>query len=282
MKGNGSDTIFEMDKINIEKAENETYLDKFERLVKIMAVLRGEKGCPWDKQQDHRTLMPYVIEEAYEVIEAIEENKPNRIAEELGDLMLQIVFQAQVAKDNGEFTISNVLDHINDKLIRRHPHIFGDVEATTPGEVIKNWEEIKLKEKGATLRKSLLDGIPAALPALLYARRLQERASGVGFDWESIDGVLEKAEEEIEELREAIQTGDKDKITDELGDLLFVLVNVGRWLEVNPEEALRKTSKKFIRRFSHIEQKAKMMGKDLSEMNIYEMEDIWQSSKDME
>jgi tetrapyrrole methylase family protein / MazG family protein len=271
-----------MNEFNIDKTEGETYLDKFQRLVNIMAILRGDKGCPWDKQQDHRTLMPYVIEEAYEVIEAIEEGKPDRIAEELGDLMLQIVFQAQVAYDNGEFSISDVLDYINDKLIRRHPHIFGEVEASTPGEVIRNWEEIKLKEKGATMRKSLLDGIPTALPALLYARRLQERAAGVGFDWETVDGVLEKAEEEVEELREAIKSGDRDKITDELGDLLFVLVNVGRWLEVNPEEALRKTSKKFIRRFSHIEQKAKMLGKNLSEMDLYEMEDIWQSSKELE
>jgi tetrapyrrole methylase family protein / MazG family protein len=274
--------VINVDKLDIEKKPSETYLEKFKRLVEIMATLRGDKGCPWDKQQDHRTLMPYVIEEAYEVIEAIEEEKSDKIAEELGDLLLQIVFQAQVAKDNGEFTIAEVLDHINDKLIRRHPHIFGDVKADTPDQVLKNWEEIKLKEKGATMRKSLLDGIPSTLPALLYARRLQERAAGVGFDWESVDGVLEKAEEEIQEMREAIKTGDKEKITDELGDLLFVLVNVGRWLEINPEESLRKTSKKFIRRFSHIEQKAKLIGKDLSEMDLYEMEDIWQSSKENE
>jgi tetrapyrrole methylase family protein/MazG family protein len=265
----------------LNKNENEAYTDKFKRLVEIMATLRGDKGCPWDKEQNHKTLMPYVIEEAYEVIDAIEEGEPKKLAEELGDLTLQVVFQAQVAEEAGEFTISDVLDSINDKLIRRHPHIFGDVTAETAQQVVKNWEEIKLKEKGTTLRTSLLDGIPGGLPALLYARRLQERAAGVGFDWENIDGVMEKLEEEVQELHQAIRSKEIDKIEDELGDLLFVLVNVGRWMNINPEEALRRTSKKFVKRFKHIEETAKKQEKNLSDMDLYEMEDIWQNAKNI-
>lgn len=261
------------------RRRSEDYTEKFRKLVEIMDTLRGENGCPWDREQGHRSLMPYVIEEAYEVVEAIEEDDMEKLCEELGDLMLQIVFQARIAKEEGNFTIADVLNSINNKLIRRHPHIFGDVSVKNSAEVVKNWEEIKLKEKGVTRRSSLLDGIPFSMPALLHARRLQQRAAEVGFDWENIDGVLEKAEEEIEELREAVKTDNKEKIADELGDLLFVLVNLGRWLKINPEEALRNTSRKFIRRFRHIEKTAQKMNKDLSEMGLYEMEDIWQDAK---
>lgn len=258
---------------------NTRIAQKFVALLDIMDRLRGENGCPWDKLQDHKSLMPYLIEETYEAIEAIEENDSRKIAEELGDIMLQIVFHSRLGKETGEFTAEDVLEFINSKMIRRHPHIFGDVKVENAGDVVRNWEEIKLKEKSCHPRESLMDGIPRTLPALLYARRLQERAAEVGFDWQGIEGVLDKFEEEAEELRAAIKSGDKQKITDEFGDLLFALVNVGRWLGINPEEALRLTSKKFIRRFRNIEKTAEQNGKNLSDMNLDEMEEIWQDSK---
>jgi tetrapyrrole methylase family protein/MazG family protein len=263
--------------------ENIKASEKFVKLLDIMDTLRGENGCPWDLEQDHQTLMPYLIEEAYEAVETIEENSsPKRLAEELGDVMLQIVFHSRIGKENGEFTASDVLDSINAKMIRRHPHIFGNVKVSNSEEVLRNWEEIKLQEKGCAPRKSLMDGIPHRLPALLYARRLQERAGEVGFDWESIDGVIDKFEEEAEEMREAIKANEKDKVMEELGDLLFALVNVARWLEINPEEALRATAKKFIRRFQHIEKTADTNGKKMSDMSLDEMEEIWQESKKTE
>jgi len=261
------------------KKSNSEYAKKFEKLLDIMDTLRGKNGCPWDLEQDHQTLMPYLLEETYEALEAIEDKKPPKIAEELGDIMLQIVFHSRVAKESNDFTIGDVLDSINSKMIRRHPHIFGDVKVNSSEEVVKNWEEIKLREKSHTPRKSLMDGIPRDLPALLHARRLQERASEVGFDWPDINGVMEKCLEEAKELREAIKQDDREKMTDELGDLLFALVNVGRWYGINPEEALRKTGKKFIRRFRHIERTARKSKRNLSDMTIWEMEEIWQSSK---
>ncbi|MFP4497248.1 MAG: nucleoside triphosphate pyrophosphohydrolase [Vulcanimicrobiota bacterium] len=256
--------------------------EKFIELVEIMARLRGEQGCPWDKKQNHRSLMPYLIEETYEVLESIEDEKPGELAEELGDLMLQIVFHSEIGRQADEFNICDVLDSINQKLIRRHPHIFGNVEVENAEDVVRNWEEIKLREKNRKPRKSLMDGIPQGMPALLYGRRLQERAAGVGFDWPDINGVLEKVEEEIAELREAFENDRKEEITDELGDLLFALVNIGRWKKVNPEEALRKTCKKFERRFKVIEEEAEKRGVSLSDMDLYEMEDIWQKSKKLE
>lgn len=261
------------------ESTNNKYAKKFVRLLDIMDILRGENGCPWDKEQDHKSLLPYLIEETYEVVETIEEENPKKTAEELGDLLLQIVFHSRLGKEDGEYSIGDVLDSINKKMIRRHPHIFGDVKVNSSKDVLKNWEEIKMKEKSVTPRKSLLDGIPGKLPALLQAKRLQERASQVGFDWEDIYGVIDKFEEEAEELRDAIKSGDRDKMTDELGDLLFALVNVGRWLGINPEEALRRTGKKFIRRFQRIEKTAKENGKKLQDMGLYEMEEIWQNSK---
>lgn len=262
--------------------ENNNYLDKFKKLVDIMDTLRGEKGCPWDLEQDHRTLMPYLIEEAFEVIETIEGEMPQKLCEELGDLLLQIIFHARIAKENGEFEIGAVLDSINNKLIRRHPHIFGETKVKDSREVLRNWEEIKMKEKKDAPRKSLLEGIPKSMPALLLARRIQERAAQVGFDWENVDGVIDKISEEIGELREAARSGEKEKVQDELGDLLFALVNIGRWLDINPEEALRQTSRKFKRRFQEIEKTAVERGTKLSHMGLDEMEAIWQESKKME
>ena len=258
---------------------NKKYAEKFIKLLDIMDKLRGENGCPWDLEQDHKTLLPYIVEETYETVEAIEEENPNKIAEELGDVMLQIVFHSRLGKESGDFNVGDVLDSINNKMIRRHPHIFGDVKVNNSREVLQNWEEIKMKEKGTTPRKSLLDGIPRELPALLKAKRLQERAAEVGFDWPEIDGVVDKIEEEIGELREALQTKEKEKITDEMGDLLFALVNIGRWMNINPEEALRRTNKKFIRRFKYIENYARENNLDLNEMDVWAMEEIWQESK---
>ncbi len=259
----------------MKKTEND-YLRQFKRLVDIMEKLREK--CPWDKQQTHKSLIPYIIEEAYEVVEAIEEEKDDRLCEELGDLLLQIVFQSQIASERGAFDIGDVAEGISDKLIRRHPHVFGSERAETSEDVKKRWEEIKLKEKGSS-RKSLMDGIPKGMPALLQARRIQERAAEVGFDWEDIYGVLDKVEEEVGELREAIKKENKEKIMDELGDLLFVLVNIGRWMNINPEEALRGTSYKFIERFKYIEKVSQDMGVPLKDMDLYEMEEIWQRSK---
>jgi tetrapyrrole methylase family protein / MazG family protein len=259
--------------------EMNNFTEKFKELVEIMDTLRAEGGCPWDREQDHKSLVPYLIEEAYEVIESIEEGSPEKLREELGDLLLQIVFHSRIAKESGQFEIGGVLDSINEKLIRRHPHIFGDAIAETSEQVLKNWEEIKLREKGGRKRESLMDGIPIDMPALLYARRLQERAAQVGFDWESVGGVIEKLREEIEELGEATKKADREMVMDELGDLFFALVNVGRWMDINPEEALRQTSKKFVRRFKHIEKTAKTQGRALSEMSLDEMEAIWQGAK---
>lgn len=263
----------------MKELDREPVAGKFIKLVEIMDRLRGEKGCPWDKEQNYKTLTPYIIEEAYEVVEAIEEGNFRKLSEELGDLMLQIIFQSRIAMENGEFTIEDVLDSINRKLIRRHPHIFGDVQVETAQQVANNWEEIKLREKNDEPRESLMDGIPEGMPALLFARRLQERAAQVGFDWENVEQVIDKAEEEIGEIREAIRVKDREKIKDELGDLFFVLVNISRWMNINPEETLRHTSKKFIKRFKHIEETAKKLGRNLSEMGLYEMEEIWQRAK---
>ncbi len=261
------------------QSKNEKYAEKFVKLLDIMDQLRGENGCPWDLEQDHKTLLPYIVEETYETVEAIEDECPRKLSEELGDVMLQIVFHSRIGKETGTFDVGDVLDSINEKMIRRHPHIFGDAKVNSSKEVLQNWEEIKLKEKGHTKRESLMDGVPRDLPALLKARRLQERAAQVGFDWPEIGGVIDKIEEEIGELRGALKTKNRDKIMDELGDLLFALVNVGRWLEINPEEALRHTSKKFIRRFKFIENFAKENNMDLNEMDVWDMEEIWQASK---
>lgn len=262
--------------------ENTQSACKFAKLLNIMDILRGAEGCPWDKEQNHKTLMPYLIEEAYEVIEALEENNPQRIAEELGDLTLQIVFHSRIGKEEKTFSANDVLESINDKMIRRHPHIFGNTKVSTADEVLKNWEEIKLQEKGCKKRTSLMDGIPRSLPALLYSRRLQERAAESGFDWDNIEGVLEKCDEETQELKHAIKLKDHNKIEEELGDLLFAWVNAARWFNINPEQALRKTGDKFIRRFKYIEKQAEEKGLKLSQMTLDEMEEIWQDSKKLE
>ncbi len=253
---------------------------ELQELIKIMEALRGEKGCPWDKKQSRDSVKPYIIEEAYELYEAIEENDAGKIKEELGDLLFQIVFQCQLAKENGEFEMSDVIDGIGKKMIDRHPHVFGEAECRTPEEVLKQWEVLKKKE--GKLRESILEGVPKAMSSLLRAHRLQKRAAQVGFDWEKIDDVLLKIDEEMDELKEALKTKDRIDMEEELGDILFMLVNLSRFISVNPEDALRRTISKFIHRFRYIEMNAAEQGKTLSEMTLAEMDKLWDEAKKKE
>jgi len=248
-----------------------------EELIKVMAALRGEKGCPWDKEQTMESLKPFIIEEAYEVLEAIDEKDPEAVKEELGDLLFQIVFQCQIAKEKGEFEMADVIEKIGRKMILRHPHVFGDADYKTSAEVLVHWEAQKKRE--GKQRESLLEGVPSTMPSLLRAHRLQDRASRVGFDWEKIDDVMKKLDEEIGEFKEAMEKKEEGKIEEELGDLLFMLVNISRFIGVNPEDALRKTISKFISRFRYIEMTAAGCGKKLSEMTLAEMDALWDEAK---
>jgi len=252
-------------------------MDSFQKLVDIMTQLRSEDGCPWDRVQTSETLKPYLIEETYELIEAIDEKDPGKIKEELGDLLLQIVFHAQIAKDQEEFDINDVIEGISSKMVSRHPHVFGDAEFETPEDVTKQWQDRK-KEEGK-FRESALEGVPKNLPSLLRAHRLQSRAARVGFDWEKVEDVFGKLDEELKEFRVAIANKDKTEIEDELGDIFFVLVNISRFVGVNAEEALRKTISKFISRFRYIEMKAAGRGCQLSEMPLDELDALWNEAK---
>jgi tetrapyrrole methylase family protein/MazG family protein len=251
---------------------------RFSELIEIVRTLRGPNGCEWDKAQTHDSLTPYLLEEAHEVIDSITEHNPAKIKEELGDLMLHIVFQAQIATESGEFTLADSIEHINSKLVRRHPHVFGSTEVKNVGDIKKNWEVIKMKEG----RRSLMDGLPKSLPALLQARRVQERAAQVGFDWDAIEPVWAKITEETAELQEAIDARKKDEIIDEFGDLLFTIVNLSRFLEIDPEEALRHTVNKFIRRFQAIEKELTEKGEDIKDTPLSELDEIWNRLKDEE
>lgn len=248
----------------------------FEKLVEIMEKLRGENGCPWDRAQKREDLKTYLLEETYEVLDAIEKKDDEKLEEELGDLLLQIVFHCQIAKEEGKFDIENVARKINEKLIRRHPHVFGDLKVKTPEKVVINWEKIKKSENESG---SVLDGVPKTLPALLKSYRLQEKAKRVGFDWEKIEDVEKKVMEEFRELKDAINSKDKDKIREEIGDLLFAIVNISRFLNIDPEDALQHSNEKFIRRFKEIESKAKEMGKELYSMTLEEMDILWEKVK---
>ncbi len=250
----------------------------FKALIKIMEQLRSEKGCPWDKEQTRTSLKPYIIEEAYELIESIEDDDPDRTREELGDLLFQIVFQCQLAKENHEFTIDDVIEKISKKMIDRHPHVFGKAHYKTADEVIVHWEEQKKLE--GKQRKSILEGVPESMPSLLRANRLQSRAAQVGFDWEKVEDVLEKLDEELTEFRDAIKTARREKIEEELGDILFMFVNVSRFFGVHAEDALRKTIRKFISRFQYIETNAAHQGKKLSDMTLDEMDTLWDKAKE--
>jgi tetrapyrrole methylase family protein/MazG family protein len=246
-------------------------------LIAIMSALRGENGCPWDKEQTRESLKPFLVEEAYEVLEAIDEKKPEAIKEELGDLLFQVVFQCQIAKEREEFDMAAVIDTIGKKMVARHPHVFGDADYKTSAEVLVHWEEQKKRE--GKQRESVLDGIPKELPSLLRAHRLQDRASRVGFDWERVEDVLPKLDEELTEFREALKRQRTEEIEDELGDIFFVLVNIARFVGINPEDALRKTISKFISRFRYIEMAAADRGKTLSDMTLAEMDALWDEAK---
>lgn len=251
--------------------------EKFQNLIDIMEKLRSEEGCPWDRVQNHDTLKRYLLEETYELIEAIEKKDYEGIKEELGDLLLQIVFHSKIAKDEGRFDIEDVIDIISQKMIRRHPHVFGNEDFKTPEEVLNQWDDRKKQE--GKLSDSILDGIPSTLPSLLRAYKIQSRAAKVGFDWESVGGIFDKISEEVDELKEAINLKEKEKIEEEIGDILFSIVNLARFLKVDPETALRKTNKKFEKRFRELEKIAKNKGKKLNEMSLQDMDIIWDELK---
>lgn len=252
-------------------------MSHFNHLVDIMKRLRGPNGCPWDKEQTPQTLKPYLIEEAYEVLDAIDSQNDADITEELGDVLLQVVFHAQIAAEENRFTIEDVAQSIANKLIRRHPHVFGDVQADTPEQVVQNWETIKSQEKGEKKEtKSILSGVPRHLPALMRATHIQKKAARVGFDWEKSEEVLQKVEEEIQELKQAQNQVEKQE---EFGDLLFSLVNLARFLNIDPEEALTHTINKFQNRFSYIEAQLQEKEKSLEEASLEEMDALWEEAK---
>jgi tetrapyrrole methylase family protein / MazG family protein len=250
----------------------------FESFQEIVAHLRAPDGCPWDREQTHASLRTHLMGEAYETLAAMDSGNPGEIAEELGDLLLQIVLNAQIASEDGEFNMADVLRGIYDKIIRRHPHVFGDVLLDGVQGVLKNWEKLKAVERANSRapEKGLLDGVPLALPALSQAQEYQDRAARVGFDWKEVSGVLDKIAEEIQEVREVTN---EDELIAELGDLFFALVNLARWKKVDAESALRCTSMRFKKRFSFVEQEAKKQGRKLSEMSMDEMELLWQEAK---
>lgn len=263
-------------------------------LLEIMAALRDkDAGCPWDVEQNFATIAPYTIEEAHEVADAIQRDDMVDLCEELGDLLLQVVFHAQMASESNQFTFGDVVEAISSKLIRRHPHVFGDGDARNPSEVGEVWARIKAEEKAEKLKKkkeigvhppspSILDGIPPSLPALTKALKLQQKASTVGFDWNSPKAVLEKFREEIQELEEAFDKKDASSIKDEVGDMLFVMANLARHADIDPELALEGTNAKFRRRFGHIEQHAKTRGPSLETMSLEDMDALWNEAKALE
>ena len=250
----------------------------FERIMEIMRRLRGPGGCPWDAEQSHESLKRYLLEEAYEVIEAIDAGSPKMLREELGDLLLQPVFHAVIAEERGDFSMEEVLGTLADKLVSRHPHVFGDQVIKTSQEQLENWERLKQKEKKEE-RKSALAGVPPHLPALMKAQKVTEKAARVGFDWSHVDEVFAKVMEELHEFEETLLAGDQERMEAELGDLLFAIVNLGRFLSIDPEEALRKTIARFTGRFGHIEETLHGRGVSLKDATLEEMEALWEEAK---
>ena len=246
-------------------------------LVELMARLR--RGCPWDREQTHASLVPYLIEETHEVVEAIEGRSDNELCEELGDLLLQIVFHSQLATERGKFSVADVVDALTNKMIRRHPHVFGDQAVSSVAEVWQNWDQLKALEPAAKTRQSKLDGVPKGLGALQRAQKMQEKAARVGFDWPDVRGIREKLAEELSELERARREGDERASHEELGDVLFSFVNLSRALQVDAEGALRAANAKFYRRFSFMEKRAEREGRNLSDMSLDELEELWQLAK---
>ena len=253
----------------------QTQLQAFERLLDIMDDLREK--CPWDKKQTLQSLRHLTIEETYELGDAILDNDLNEVKKELGDLLLHIVFYAKIGSETADFDIADVCNEICEKLIHRHPHIYGDVEVKDEEEVKQNWEKLKLKEG----KKSVLEGVPKSLPALVKASRIQDKVKGVGFDWEEPHQVWEKVQEELQELQDEVKIGNQDTIEAEFGDVMFSMINYARFLEVNPEDALERTNKKFIKRFQYLESKAGELGKSLKDMTLAEMDVFWEEAKKM-
>ncbi len=249
---------------------------KFAQLVEVMAKLRAPGGCPWDRKQTFDTIKSYLLEEAYEVMDAIDRRDWPSLQEELGDLLLQPVFFAEMAREQGLFSIADSIDAISEKLVRRHPHVFGDAHAETPEDVKVRWDEIKKQEKGPVLEASVLDAVPRNLPALMEAEKIGHKAAGTGFEWPNIEGVLDKLQEEAAELARARESGDREHIEHELGDLLFTVVNLARFLKVDPEQALRKTSARFRRRFSYVETERR------DGDSLERLEELWQQAKQRE
>ncbi len=253
----------------------------FSELVAIMARLRGPAGCPWDRQQTHATLKPYLLEEVYEALEAMDAADDAELCRELGDVLLQVVFHAQIAAEEGRFDIEAVGQAIVDKLVRRHPHVFGDARADGADEVLLRWEQIKKQERreqGETA-PSLLEGIPKHLPALMRAHRIQARVAQQGFDWDEVDGALDKVEEEFAEVRQAWERGETAAVEEEFGDLLFSLVNASRFLNVDPEQALRRAVAKFERRFRTLEEIAQARGEEVAALSLVALDAIWDEVK---
>lgn len=255
---------------------NNSATEKFDELIKIIKRLQAPDGCPWDREQTNASLLPFFLEEVYEVIESVDNENWPELKEELGDILLHVVFQAVLAEKNGHFSINDSLDHVNEKLVRRHPHVFGDAKADEAFHAKQNWEAEKHKEKN---RKSRLDGVPKTLPALIRAQRLQQKASYAGFDWNEVEQVWDKIHEEIQELKEAQSENTKEHIAEEIGDVLFSVVNLARFLDIPAEDALRKTNKKFTDRFARVEEELKKRGKTVEESNLEEMDDIWNEVK---
>ena len=266
----------------------------FEKLAAVQARLRAPDGCPWDREQTHASLRTYLIEETYEVLEALESGDDAKFAEEMGDLLLQIVFHSQIAKEEGRFTVSDVIREIHDKMVRRHPHVFGEKRAKDSAEVLRNWEQLKKEERAAAGQRngrgsreeaknaSLLDGVSKALPAALEGFQLTRRAARIGFDWESVEGVFEKINEEAGELRQALSVKDTKKAEEEMGDLLFAAVNLARYLHIDPEIALKKANAKFSTRFRRMEELAAKNGKALADVPRGQMEELWDTAKRIE
>ena len=263
-------------------------LADIQKLVDLVARLRGDGGCPWDREQTRESLKPMLIEEAYEVLDALDGADAAELKGELGDLLFQVVFHAQIAREKGEFDLADVIDRLHEKMIRRHPHVFGNADLRTAEDVLKNWEDIKADERGVLSvsrpesGKSLLDGIPTRLPALHEAYQMTAKAARVGFDWPDIDSILQKLHEEAAELVAAGCSEDSRRVTDEVGDLLFVAVNVARFLGVDPETALRRSNKKFNRRFRYIESGIKQQGRELRDATLAEMDALWEEAKKQE
>jgi len=259
-----------------------------QQLVDLVARLRSETGCPWDREQTRETLKPMLIEEAYEVLDALDSSDPLELKGELGDLLFQVVFHAQIAREKGEFELADVIDRLQEKMIRRHPHVFGDADLKTSEDVLKNWEDIKAGERGVPSsslpdsEKSLLDGIPARLPALHEAHQMTAKTARVGFDWPDLDGILRKLQEEADELRAAHEARDDGHMAHEVGDLLFVAVNAARFLGIDPETALRRSNRKFNRRFRYVESTIKGQGRSLKDATLAEMDALWEEAKEKE